>query len=111
MRRHASRAAGSLQRSPQPSNGPGRRRRRPQIQIRPGESGYAVLLGNGVVRDCDTEADAHHWGMHVFDAVNRGLDRPSAVRTVLLHICLRRQQEGTHPPVACALPQIRRDEA
>ncbi|MEE9278429.1 MAG: hypothetical protein V3V06_08460 [Dehalococcoidia bacterium] len=72
----------------------------------PVAGGFDVLAADTVVRHCEDEFDAHHWAMHVFDAVNRGLDRPHAIQALLLHICLQRQRGGAHPPTPAALPSL-----
>ena len=63
-----------------------------------------MIVADGVVRHCETEAEAHHWAMHTIEAIHRGVHRPAAVRELLLHICLRRQQGGTHRPTPALLP-------
>ena len=76
----------------------------PQIRVVPTAEGFDVIVADGVVRHCDTEAEAHHWAMHAIEAIYCGVHRPSAVRELLLHICLRRQQVGTHRPTSVLLP-------
>jgi hypothetical protein len=68
----------------------------PQIAIAPLDGGFAVRVDGHNVRLCGDELDAHHWGKHAFEAVNRGLRRPKEIEHALVRICLTASQFKLH---------------
>jgi hypothetical protein len=60
----------------------------PQIAIAPVRDGFAVSIDGRAVRLCSDELDAHHWGKHAFEAVNRGLRRPQEIERAMARLCL-----------------------
>ena len=82
MRRPSAVTGASWQRQAGPSNAAARSARRPQIRVAPTDDGFDVIVADTVVRHCDQEGDAHHWAMHVFEAVNRNVYRPHAIRGI-----------------------------
>jgi len=59
----------------------------PRISIEPRGARFDVLIGGCSVRRCDDEMDAHHWGKHAFEAVNRGLFTPNEVAEGMAELC------------------------
>ena len=68
----------------------------PQIAITPVGGGFAVRIDGHAVRFCGDELDAHHWGKHAFEAVNRGLRRPSEVEQAMGRLCLIATRDNLH---------------
>jgi hypothetical protein len=65
-----------------------RRAATPCIAIEPSLAGYSVRIDGEEVRLCASELDAHHWGMHAFEAVNQGLRRPREIDRAMGRLCL-----------------------
>ena len=81
-------------REPAPS---GRRREQtPRIAITPVNGGFAVSIDGQAVRFCGDELDAHHWGMHAFEAVSRGLYRVGEIERAMGRLCLTATQNNLH---------------
>ena len=59
----------------------------PQIAIAPAEEGFRVLIDGQTVRRCTDEMDAHHWGKHAFEAVNRGLRSAGDIGRAMPGLC------------------------
>jgi hypothetical protein len=69
----------------------------PRISIAPGDGRFLVQINGCAVRECADELDAHHWGKHAFEAVNRGLRTPAEIRRNLASICLTQYRYNMHP--------------
>jgi len=78
------------------SSGDGRREMMPQIAIEPVGGGFAVRIDGQPVRFCGDELDAHHWGKHAFEAVNRGLRRPGEIERAMPRLCLTATRYNLH---------------
>ena len=72
------------------------RRTMPQIAIEPVGGGFNVSISGHPVRFCGDELDAHHWGKHAFEAVNRGVTRPSDVDRAMHRLCLYATRFNLH---------------
>jgi len=59
----------------------------PQIAIEPVNGGFSVRVGGESVRFCGDELDAHHWGKHAFEAVNRGLRSAGDIGRAMPGLC------------------------
>jgi hypothetical protein len=68
----------------------------PQIAIRPEGSGFAVRIDGQTVQFCGSELDAHHWGKHAFEAVNRGLRAPGEIGRAMQRLCLVATRYNLH---------------
>jgi hypothetical protein len=68
----------------------------PQIVIEAVGEGFAVRVDGEAVRLCGDELDAHHWGKHAFEAVNRGLRRPKEIGRVMGRLCLTATRYNLH---------------
>ena len=68
----------------------------PRIAITPVGGGFAVSIDGKTVRFCGDELDAHHWGMHAFEAVSRGLRRASEIERAMGRLCLTATQNNLH---------------
>ena len=68
----------------------------PQIAITPVGGGFAVRIDGKAVRYCGDELDAHHWGKHAFEAVNRGLRRATEIEQALGRLCLIATRNNLH---------------
>jgi hypothetical protein len=68
----------------------------PQIEIEPAPGGFAVNVAGKPLRFCDRELDAHHWGKHAFEAVQRGLRRPREIEEAMERLCLRATRYNLH---------------
>jgi hypothetical protein len=68
----------------------------PQIAITPAGPGFAVRIDGKAVRYCGDELDAHHWGKHAFEAVNRGLRRASEIEVAMGRLCLTATRHNLH---------------
>lgn len=68
----------------------------PQIAIEPVGGGFAVRIDGKAVRFCGDELDAHHWGKHAFEAVNRGLRRPAEIGRAIGRLCLTATRYNLH---------------
>jgi len=68
----------------------------PQIAIEPVNGGFSVRVGGEAVCFCGDELDAHHWGKHAFEAVNRGLRRPSEIGRAMRRLCLTASRYNLH---------------
>jgi hypothetical protein len=68
----------------------------PQIAIEPAGPGFAVRVGGTALRYCGDELDAHHWGKHAFEAVNRGLRRPAEIERAMQRLCLSATRYNLH---------------
>ena len=68
----------------------------PQIAIEPVNGGFSVRVGSEPVRFCGDELDAHHRGKHAFEAVNRGLRRPSEIGRAMRRLCITASRYNLH---------------
>jgi hypothetical protein len=68
----------------------------PQIAIEPVEDGFEVLIDGQPVRFSGDELDAHHWGKHAFEAVNRGLRGAGEIGRAMPRLCMAAQQSDMH---------------
>lgn len=68
----------------------------PRIAIMPAGAGFTVSIDGHAVRFCGDEMDAHHWGKHAFEAVNRGLTRPRDIKDAMGRICLTATRYRLH---------------
>jgi hypothetical protein len=75
---------------------PERRTGMPQIVIEPVEDGFAVLIDGQTVRFSGDELDAHHWGKHAFEAVNRGLRSAGEIGRAMPRLCIAARQFNMH---------------
>ena len=73
-----------------------RRASMPQIAIEPVGGGFAVRIDGKAIRYCGDELDAHHWGKHAFEAVNRGLRRPAEIGGAMGRLCLSATRYNLH---------------
>ncbi len=74
-----------------------RRAMMPRISIEPADGCFWVQINGCTVRECADELDAHHWGKHAFEAVNRGMRTPAEIRRNLTSICLAQYRYNMHP--------------
>ncbi|MDZ4277670.1 MAG: hypothetical protein U1B78_00870 [Dehalococcoidia bacterium] len=68
----------------------------PQIAIEPVAKGFEVRVDGQTVRVCGDELNAHHWGKHAFEAVNRGLRQPRDIRRAMGRLCLSATRYNLH---------------
>lgn len=68
----------------------------PQIAIEPAPGGFSVCVAGERVRFCGDELDAHHWGKHAFEAVQRGFRRPREIDEAMERLCLRATRYNLH---------------
>ena len=68
----------------------------PQIVIEPVGGGFAVRIDGQAVRYCGDELNAHHWGKHAFEAVNRGLRRPVEIERAMGRLCVAATRFNLH---------------
>ena len=68
----------------------------PQICIEPVGATFVVRVGGEAMRVCGNELDAHHWGKHAFEAVNRGLRQPAEIRREMQRLCATATKFNLH---------------
>ena len=73
-----------------------RRHSMSQIAITPVAGGFAVRIDGEAVQLCADELDAHHWGMHAFEAVNQGLRGAGQVGREMRRLCLNATRYNLH---------------
>ena len=55
-----------------------------------------MRIDGKAIRYFGDELDAHHWGKHAFEAVNRGLRRPAEIGRALGRLCLTATRYNLH---------------
>jgi hypothetical protein len=68
----------------------------PQICIEPVGATFVVRVGGEAMRVCGDELDAHHWGKHAFEAVNKGLRRPAEIQREMQRLCATATRFNLH---------------